>query len=401
MNVKVKMPRLAGLKSKSSVAKELLMSVVATTISIILTFGTAHVIEERHRKAEGRNIAMMVIHDIDMYAETFRKTAEEDAHNSDAALYVLQHIDSIETLPYDTIMTVMDYIVFERGSEYQFDESIEKTFQSNQEIWRTIDAPLFIDEARSFFHSRRLFFQMLNTSVRFRRPVDNEELRQRFVAMQMKGATPDIYADLKEKLQDGDVRLFIQLSEQRQSVYNSAADKFQDMSNRCKFIMNISDDELETFLAKRKKVGKPLTDKKLIGRWTTLDKEPQTYEFGDDHKFTQVIEQLYPSAFYHGQLRFVSTYTGTWHIKGDSLYRHYDAGCDFKVDSSGITYSPEMRDKVKEVMKQVNEMGEQRKRQQYPDVVRAAAIDKSGNKIELIFPENDNDGRVTYLVRTD
>lgn len=401
MNVKVRMPRIGNLKSKSSVAKELLMSVVATTISIILTFGTAHVIEERQRKAEGRNTAMMVIHDIDMFAQYFRNEAENESKNYDLAQYALEHIDSIRTLSVDTVMAVIGYITFDSGSEKQFDESVEKTFQSNQDIWGSIDVPLFIDQARAFFHYRRIVFQMLNTSPVYRRPINNEELRQLYAASTMTGDATDMHAYLNEKLHNPDVQLFIQFSSQRQTELNNIADTFQDMSNRCKFIMNITDDELEDFLAKRKKAGKPLTDKKLVGKWTTLDKEPQTYEFGSDHKFKQIVEQFYPSLAFHGQLRIVSTVTGTWQIKGDSLYRYYDARCDVKVDHSGITYSPEKRDTVEKILKQINEIAEQRKHSAQADIVRAAAIDKSGNKIELTFPEDSQNGRVTYLVRTE
>jgi hypothetical protein len=176
MNVKVKMPHLGKSKNGNHVTREILLSVIGTTISILLTFGTADLIERNQRKTEGREVAMMVIHDIDLYAETFRNDAEESAKNHDLAMYVLEHIDSIEKIPYDTIQAVIDYLYYVEGNEYRIDENIEKTFQSNQEIWKSIDAPSFIDEARAFFHNRRLTFQMLNTSPHFRKPVNQEEI---------------------------------------------------------------------------------------------------------------------------------------------------------------------------------------------------------------------------------
>jgi len=96
MNVKVKMPNFRKPKNGSSVTKELLMSVIGTTISIVLTFGTAYLIDNHQRKAEGRDIAMMVIHDIDQYVEIFRDEAKEDTERHDLTMYVLEHIDSIE-----------------------------------------------------------------------------------------------------------------------------------------------------------------------------------------------------------------------------------------------------------------------------------------------------------------
>ena len=404
MNVKVKMPRFGQLKKKgSSWTKELLMSVIATSISIVLTFGTAHLIEQHQRKAEGRNIAMMVIHDIDQYAEAFRAKAEENVKNHDLAMYVLEHLDSIEKIPLDTINTVIDYISYSGGSEYTIDESIERTFQSNQEIWRSIDAPPFIDEAREFFHDRRMTFQLLNTSPSFTRPVSYEEIRQLNATALKTGKLVDWYDFLRRKLQDKDVILFIHLHDMRQNMLITTADNYQDMSNRCKFIMNITDDELKAFLDKRKRTGEKLTDKMLIGRWATQGDEQQIFEFHKDHTFKQFIENLYPSSVYQGRLKLTYIYTGRWEIKGDSLYRYFDAGCDYEIDRSGISYSPEKRETVEAMLKQyeekVVEEVEESKDQAPQPRIRAAAIDKTGNKVELTDPEDAPNARNSYLIR--
>ena len=66
MNVKFRMPK-TGKKPdiKRGWVKELLMTFLATTISIVLTFGTAMFIENHQRNKAKRQMAMMVIHDID------------------------------------------------------------------------------------------------------------------------------------------------------------------------------------------------------------------------------------------------------------------------------------------------------------------------------------------------
>ena len=403
MNVKVKMPNFRKPKKNSSVTKELLMSVIGTTISIVLTFGTAYLIENHQRKAEGRDIAMMVVHDIDQYAEIFRDEAEEDTKKHDLTMYVLEHIDSIEVIPRDTIDMVIGYISYLEGNEYKYDESVEKTFQSNQDIWRSIDAPPFIDEARAYFHNRRMIFQLLNTSPAFSRPVDRQEIREVYTAALRAGKDVDWHAFLRKALQEEDVLLYIQLHYQRQSVLNTTADNFLDKSNRCKFIMNITDDELQAFLDKRKRAGENPTDKKLIGKWTTQDDEQQTFEFHKNHTFKQFVDKLYPSMDYYGRLKFTYIYTGRWEIKGDSLYRYFDAGCDYKMDSSGITYSPEKRKAVEALLKQYEEgiaaAVKQSKNKAGEVKVQAVAIDKSGNMLELTFPEDVFDGKRSYLIK--
>ena len=376
------------------------MSVIGTTISIVLTFGTAYLIEQQQRKAEGREIAMMVIHDIDLYAESFREMANEEAKNHDLAMYVIEHIDSIEKIPLDTISAVINYIYTSEGFEFRVDDSIEKTFQSNQEIWRSIDAPSFIDAAREFFNNRRMTFQVMNTSPVFHKPINEKESIPIYANAMNTGKGIDWHDFLRKKLKDEDVQLYIHFHGDRQSAINSTADNYQDISNRCKFIMNITDEELEAFLDKRKRTGEKLTDKKLVGRWTTQDDEQQAYEFNSDHTFKQLVERRYPSPSYHGRLKVTYTYTGRWEIKEDSLYRYFDAGCDFNIDRTSITYAPEKRDDVEQFLKQIEASATEIKQKQDRDtIVRAAVIDRSGNKVELTFPENDKYGRVAYLIR--
>jgi len=123
-------------------------------------------------------------------------------------------------IPSDTIDSVISYISYLEGYGYKFDESVEKTFQSNQDIWRSIDAPSFIDKARAYFHNRRMIFQLLNSSTSFRRPVDQEQIRQVYAAALRAGKDVDWYAFLRKTLQEEDVLLYIQLHYQRQSILN-------------------------------------------------------------------------------------------------------------------------------------------------------------------------------------
>ena len=45
--------------------KEMAMTIIATTFSIILTFGSSSIIEKRQKEKNRRQTVMMVIHDIE------------------------------------------------------------------------------------------------------------------------------------------------------------------------------------------------------------------------------------------------------------------------------------------------------------------------------------------------
>ena len=93
MNAKFRMPKFGRDVKWLAMLKEMLMTVFATTVSIILTFGTAHYVDGKAKKAAGRQTAMMVIHDMEKSIETLRNWGKEDETNSSIARYVLENLD--------------------------------------------------------------------------------------------------------------------------------------------------------------------------------------------------------------------------------------------------------------------------------------------------------------------
>ena len=65
MNAKVRMPKLWGDMKFQGTFKELFLTFIGTTLSIILTFGTSAWIEQREAEQARKMLAMTIIHDID------------------------------------------------------------------------------------------------------------------------------------------------------------------------------------------------------------------------------------------------------------------------------------------------------------------------------------------------
>ena len=62
--IRIRMPKWQAIRS-ADWAKELLMTFIGATLSIILTFGTAHFLDQKQQREDGRQTAMMVIHDME------------------------------------------------------------------------------------------------------------------------------------------------------------------------------------------------------------------------------------------------------------------------------------------------------------------------------------------------
>ena len=85
MHFKPKVPNIWG--------KSFLTSVLGTTISILLTFGTSALIERKVKADVQRQTAMMVIHDIDMCIDQMEDLAKNEEERNNAVQYILAHMD--------------------------------------------------------------------------------------------------------------------------------------------------------------------------------------------------------------------------------------------------------------------------------------------------------------------
>ena len=63
MNVKLHTPKTLKAGSGIATLKQFLLSLVATTISIVLTFGTAAIIDYNKKEADKREMVMAVLYD--------------------------------------------------------------------------------------------------------------------------------------------------------------------------------------------------------------------------------------------------------------------------------------------------------------------------------------------------
>ena len=91
--------------------KGFLTSILGTTISIALTFGTTALLNSNKKEEAQRLTAMMVIQDMDNSIETLKNIMEDEERRYNASQYAISHIDSLASLPDDTLKMVMQYIV--------------------------------------------------------------------------------------------------------------------------------------------------------------------------------------------------------------------------------------------------------------------------------------------------
>ena len=410
MNIKFKMPKFGRNLTGGGMLKELLLTTLATTISIVLTFGTAHVLEQRKANQAQRRTAMMVIHDIDESVATLERLAKSEEEQKQAAQYVYDHFDQIYSLPEDTLSLALSMIASLEGVDNYFDYSKEKIFNSSQDTWKNLGDVAFVDNMESFYRTRNELQNMIVDSPLWKYPISPEEIYDISVNyLNFTQSAKHGYATvLKEKLLDPKIKYYIDCSSYRYRTLNDYVQYWKDLSDRNKFIMNISEDELNEFIKKSQQSGRIVREKDLLGQWKLVRTgiDVHYFDFLKDDSFNIKVESRYPASFFSGEIIVRYTYGGKRTFKGDSLIMTYiPASLTVEVDTTGISYRAEMRDSVKAHLDryfQVSKLTENYRRslKSRKDTL-GITINKTNDKIEMTSGRNVNSTKNArnYLTR--
>ena len=128
----------------------LFRTILGTTISILLTFGTNAIIQQ-HRKAQDRKMtAMMVLSNIESFALTLEKRSERMAPNDSIAAWLLcMSYEDLELLPSNELNELIDRAT--DVATLNHDHSAENVFSNYIDTWKNVNNAQFIDNVGSCF----------------------------------------------------------------------------------------------------------------------------------------------------------------------------------------------------------------------------------------------------------
>lgn len=139
--------------------KQILMTFIGTTISLVLTVGTARMLELRQRVKDRRLSAMMVMSNIESFAKIMETRSERLARNDTVATWLLaQPVSALEKMPPDELQKMLNTAL-----DLQFlahDKSAENIFSENIDTWKNMGSFDFIDLVGSCF-------SVMNTSEEY------------------------------------------------------------------------------------------------------------------------------------------------------------------------------------------------------------------------------------------
>lgn len=130
--------------------KDFVVAIIATTISIVLTFGTASLVNRNNQKKERRLTALMVMSNIETFARDLEETENEMATIDSVATWLLRlRIDDVVKLgnsPFNEPIAVVFGVPI-----MHHDKTAETIFSSNIDTWKNMGNYNFIDNVGKCF----------------------------------------------------------------------------------------------------------------------------------------------------------------------------------------------------------------------------------------------------------
>lgn len=385
--------------------QQFFITVIGTAIGVALTFVVSGILERRNKAQAQRLTAIMVIHDIDNTVNIFQSWKDNEEKGKALLLYALEHKDQKEAIPSDTLMNVLNLLVRSK-TEYHFDTSKEQIFNSDADTWQNLENMKFIDNVQEFFYERQRFLEIANNAEWFREPIPDEEFMQ--VIMNSGWVTEEEYftelwAFLRDKLQDKRVAYYINVSHARVEALTQYIDKFTLLNEENKFIMGITDQELEDYVNSLHNNGIALTKGDLPGRWLFASRDQNMeYTFHSDNTYTYSNAKnssYVKTPYWSGVYTVKVTYKGTWALQRDSLVLTPDyASSDVLLDPSGIVVEKDGEKNLADWLNQYQETTlnyfREEADKEYQYAVKAR-LDSSRDKMEW----TEADGTVRYMKR--
>lgn len=385
--------------------QQFFITVIGTAIGVALTFVVSGILERRNKAQAQRLTAIMVIHDIDNTVNIFQSWKDNEEKGKALLVYALEHKDQKEAIPSDTLMNVLNLLVRSK-TEYHFDTSKEQIFNSDADTWQNLENMKFIDNVQEFFYERQRFLEIANNAEWFREPIPDEEFMQ--VVMNSGWVTEEEYftelwAFLRDKLQDKRVAYYINVSHARVEALTQYIDKFTLLNEENKFIMGITDQELEDYVNSLHNNGIALTKGDLPGRWLFASRDQNMeYTFHSDNTYTYSNAKnssYVKTPYWSGVFTVKVTYKGTWALQRDSLVLTPDyASTDVQLDPSGIVVEKDGEKNLADWLNQYQETTlnyfREEADKEYQYAIKAR-LDSSRDKMEW----TEADGTVRYMKR--
>ena len=226
--------------------KDFVVAILATTVSIVLTFGTSKLIERNNQKKERKLTALMVMSSIESFARSLDQSATEWDRMDSIAVWLLRlPIDVVAELGDDPFEAAVQEVF--QAPIIRHDNTAETIFSSNIDTWKNMGNFQFVDNVGACFSQMNWIEETINKS-----------------AVEYAGHQTRIfnnYSDYPGKtateklLRDEQVRAQLQMPNSNKAWLAYCSDNLRRMNRKNMKLIGISEEEVLAFTDARADVA--------------------------------------------------------------------------------------------------------------------------------------------------
>lgn len=144
--------------------KWFLTTVLGTTVSILMTFGTSALIERHQRNKDRKMSALMVMSNIESFAREMDRQAQDLSRRDSSARWLLSMpLEALEKAPSELFDEPLQEVIY--LSIISHDKTAENIFSNNIETWKNMGNVNFIDNVGKCFSDMNWIEEYWNSQV--------------------------------------------------------------------------------------------------------------------------------------------------------------------------------------------------------------------------------------------
>ncbi len=141
--------------------KDFVVAILATTVSIVLTFGTSKLVDLNRQKKERRLTALMVMSSIESFARSIDESAAAWDRLDSVAVWLLRMpIDEVERLGEEPFQDAVNEVF--QAPIIHHDQTAETIFSSNIDTWKNMGNFQFVNNVGACFSQMNWIEQKIN-----------------------------------------------------------------------------------------------------------------------------------------------------------------------------------------------------------------------------------------------
>ena len=141
--------------------KDFVVAILATTVSIVLTFGTSKLVERNNQRKERRLTALMVMSSIESFARSIDETTEIWDRLDSVAVWLLRlPIEEVERLGEEPFQDAVNEVF--QAPIIRHDQTAETIFSSNIDTWKNMGNFQFVDNVGACFSQMNWIEEKMN-----------------------------------------------------------------------------------------------------------------------------------------------------------------------------------------------------------------------------------------------